>query len=99
MHTAGPFVLYPRASEFEDAIGKLKRYKSPGVVQIPTEILQAGGDTKHSEIHKLIMLIWKKEKFPRLRKYSIVESIHRKGDKTVCSNYRGITLLSKHTNF
>jgi hypothetical protein len=27
------------------AIGKLKSYKSPGVVQIPAEIFQAGGET------------------------------------------------------
>jgi hypothetical protein len=30
MHTAEPFVTEPSASEAEVAIGKLKRYKSPG---------------------------------------------------------------------
>jgi hypothetical protein len=34
MHTAKPFVPEPSASEVEVAIGKLKRYKSPGVDQI-----------------------------------------------------------------
>jgi hypothetical protein len=34
---------------------KMKRYKASGSDQI-----QAGGGTLHSEIHKLIMLIWKK---------------------------------------
>jgi hypothetical protein len=30
-------------SEVEVAIGKLKRYKSPGAGQIPAELIQAGG--------------------------------------------------------
>jgi hypothetical protein len=30
-------------SEVEVAVGKLKRYKSPGADQIPAEMLQAGG--------------------------------------------------------
>jgi hypothetical protein len=48
----------------------------------------------HSEIHKLIMLIWNKEELPHQWKESIVVPIHKKGDKTDCSNYRGISLLS-----
>jgi hypothetical protein len=38
MHTAESFVPEPSASEVEDAIGELKRYKSPGVDQIPAEL-------------------------------------------------------------
>jgi hypothetical protein len=33
----------PSISEVEDAIGKLKRYKSPGSDQIPAEMIQEGG--------------------------------------------------------
>jgi sorting nexin-29 len=40
------------------------------------------------------MLIWNKEELPRRWKESIVVPIHKKGDKTDCSNYRGISLLS-----
>jgi hypothetical protein len=47
--------------QIEVAIGKLKRYKLPGVDQIPSELIQAGGKTLHCEIHKLIKLIWNKE--------------------------------------
>jgi hypothetical protein len=35
----------PSASEVEVAIGKLKRYKSPSVDQIPAKLIQAGGET------------------------------------------------------
>jgi hypothetical protein len=55
MHTAEPFVPKPSVSEVEVAIGKLKRYKSPGVDQIPAEIIQAGGETLRSEIRKLLL--------------------------------------------
>jgi hypothetical protein len=47
-----------------------------------------------TEIHKLIMLIWNKEELPHQWKESIVVPIYKKGDKTDCSNYRGILLLS-----
>jgi hypothetical protein len=58
MHAAKPFVPEPTASEFEVTIGKLKRCKLPGIDQIPAELIQAGGETLHSDIHKLIKLIW-----------------------------------------
>jgi hypothetical protein len=39
----------------------LKRYKSPGIDQIPAELIQAGGEALRYEIHKLINYIWNKE--------------------------------------
>jgi hypothetical protein len=58
------------------------------------EIFQAGGQTVRSEIHKLLYLIWKKTELPHKWKESIVVPIQKKSDKTDCSNYRGISLLS-----
>jgi hypothetical protein len=46
------------------------------------------------EIHKLINSIWNEKEFPDQWKESIIVPIHKKGDKTACSNYRGISLLS-----
>jgi hypothetical protein len=90
---AQPLVPEPSASEAEVAIRKLKRYKLQGSDQIPAELIQAGVETLHSEIHKLIMLIRNKGELPHQRKKSIVVPIHKNGDKTDCSNYRGISLL------
>jgi hypothetical protein len=90
IHTAESFVPQPSASEVEVAIAKLKRYKSPGVDQIPAELIQAGGEILCSEIHKLINLVWNKEELP----YQWKESIQKKGERTDCSNYRGVSLLS-----
>jgi hypothetical protein len=47
-----------------------------------------------SEIHKLIKLICNKEELPHQWKESIVVPVHKKCDKTDCSNYRGTSLLS-----
>jgi len=73
IHTAEPLVPEPSASEFELAIDKLKSHKSPGIDQIPTELIKAGGRTICLEIHKLITSIWKKkEKPPEEWKESII---------------------------
>jgi hypothetical protein len=72
MHTEKPFVPEPSASEFEVATGKLKRDKSPGVDQIPAELIQAGGEILRSEIHKLIKLIWNKVELPNQLKVNCV---------------------------
>jgi hypothetical protein len=77
IHTAEPVVPEPSAAEVEVAVIKTKRYKSPGSEQIPAELIQAGGKTLHSEIHKLIMLMWNKEELPHQWKESIVVPIHK----------------------
>jgi len=76
------------------AIGKLKRHKSPGVDQIPAEMIKAGGGTICIEIHKLNNSIWKKEELPKEWKELIIVPCYKKGHKTDCSNYRSISLLS-----
>jgi len=64
IHTAEPLVFEPSTFEVEMAIDKLKRYKLPGIDQIPAEIIKAGGRTIPSEIHKLLNSIWNKEELP-----------------------------------
>jgi hypothetical protein len=45
IHTTEPLVTEPSLFEAEIAIGKLKRYKSPGTDQIPAELIKAGCET------------------------------------------------------
>jgi hypothetical protein len=94
IHTAEPLVPEPSLVEVEIAIGKLKSYKSPGTDQIPAELIKTGGETLCSEIHRLICSIWNKEELPQQWKESIIVPIYKKGDKTDCNNYGGISLLS-----
>jgi hypothetical protein len=72
----------------------LRNYKSPGNDEIPAELIQAGGEILLSAIHKLINSDWNKDEMPDQWKESIILPVHRKGDKTDCNNYRGISLLS-----
>jgi hypothetical protein len=50
-------VLDPSPFEFETAVAKLKRHKGKGHDQIWAELVQAGGETLRSEIHKHINCI------------------------------------------
>jgi hypothetical protein len=58
IHTAELLVPGPSPFEVETAIEKLKRYKSPSSDEIPAELIQEGGETLRSKIHKLINSIW-----------------------------------------
>jgi hypothetical protein len=57
-------------------------------------MLKAGGRKIRCAIHKLIVAIWNKGELPEEWKESIIVPIHKKGDKTDCNNYRGISLLA-----
>jgi sorting nexin-29 len=92
IHTAEPLVPEPSLVKVEIAIGKLKSYKSRGTGQILAQLIKAGGET-YSEIHRLTCSIWNKEELPQQWKESIIVPFHKKGDKTDCNNYRGISLL------
>jgi hypothetical protein len=65
----------------ENTIGKLKAYKSSGTEQIPAELIQAGDNTLHSEVHEIINYILRREELPHNWKES------------GCSNYGEISLL------
>jgi hypothetical protein len=82
IHTVEPLVPDPSFSEVEIAIAKLKKHKSPGSDRILAELIQAGGETLYSEIHKLINSIWSNEELPDQWKESIVVPIYKMVDKT-----------------
>jgi hypothetical protein len=92
-HTAEPLVPEPSAFEVDLAIGKINSHKSPGFDRMLAELIKAGGRTIRSEIHKLANFSWNKEELPEQWKESIIVAVYKKGDKTDCSNYRGISML------
>jgi len=61
IHTAGSLVPEPSTFKFEMATEKLNRYTSPGIFQIPAELIKARRRTFHSEIHNLSILfgLWR----------------------------------------
>jgi hypothetical protein len=85
---AAPLVPQPSPSVWSS------KHKSSGTDQILIELIQSGGETLHSEIHKLINYIWNKEELPQRLKESITVPIYKKCNNSDCSNYWGISLLS-----
>jgi hypothetical protein len=57
-HTPEPLAAEPSPFEVGITIAKLEIYTSPGIDQIFAFLVQAGGETLRSEIHKIINCLW-----------------------------------------
>jgi hypothetical protein len=95
IHDVEKEVLNPPHEETVTIIHQLKDNKAPRNYNITSELIKVAGPVLWKQIHELITNIWEKEKIPDDWKIEIIYPIHKKGDKTVCDNYRGITLLSR----
>ena len=68
--------------------------KTPGIDNITAELLKNGGNALVDRLLLLCQNIWCFEQIPVNWKKGIIVTIGKKGDMTLCKNYRGITLLS-----
>ncbi len=85
----------PTLQETEEAIKQLKSGKAAGVDTIPPEVWKNGGPALHTKLHEFFVCCWEQGKLPQnLRDAVIITLYKNKGEKSDCSNYRGITLLS-----
>lgn len=75
-------------------INKLKKHKAPGEDSIQNEAWIYGTDTQIESLTEAVNKIWMGEGFPENWKKGIIIPIHKKGDKHMAQNYRGITLLN-----
>ena len=53
-----------------------------------------GGDNMFSRLHQLSTSAWEVDYVPQIWKDDSIVTIYKKGDRTDCGNYRGISLLS-----
>ena len=86
----------PTLEEVVNAITGLKSRKSPGPDDVPSELLIHGGKKLHEFLHKMISQIWNDPNLtvPNSWKDATVVTIYKnKGDRAVCGNSRGISLL------
>jgi hypothetical protein len=81
MHSAEPLESEPNAFEVEMAIEKLKRYKLPGIDEVPLELVQSGSKALCSETHKVAESMWNKKELCQQWKKYITVPIYKKGDK------------------
>ena len=85
----------PTIYEVKDAIHNLKNNKAPGIDGIPGEFIKYGGDALHSRLHKMISAMWEAKRIPQQWKDARIISVYKKkGDRAICGNSRGISLLS-----
>lgn len=87
-------VQEPMETEIEEAIRLMKNNKSPGEDGITAELIKYGGKPLMKVITRLIVEIWQKVQMPEEWRVAILCPIFKKGDKTICENYRGIGLLN-----
>ena len=74
---------------------RLSSGKAPGADSIPAEIYTSGGPTLINKLLELFQSMWNPEKIPQeLKDASIIHLYKRKGNRQVCDNHRGISLLS-----
>jgi hypothetical protein len=95
IHTVEALVPELSAFEFEMAIEKLKRHKSPGIDQIPADLFKTGSRRIPFGIHKLINSIWNKEELPEEWNESVVVFIYKKDDKTDTEAFQFCQLRTK----
>ena len=81
-------------SEVEEAIKALKKGKSPGVDNIPAELMQAGGEDMVTVLTRICNKIWKTGIWPKSWTQSLVITLPKKGNLKQCNNYRTISLIS-----
>jgi hypothetical protein len=77
----------------------LKKYKPLGSDQILAELIQAGGKTLVSVIHKLISSTWNKEELPDQWKESLIVPIQKSVMKLTTIIIMGYHCYQFHTKF
>ena len=85
----------PTREEIRKATMQLKVGKSPGVNGIPAEVYQHWAEAMLDKLQDLFTNRWQKGTLPQDLRDAVIVSLYKnKGEKSDCSNYRGITLLS-----
>ena len=80
--------------EVEAALKTLKKGKSAGVDNIPSEMVQAGGEDMISVLLIICNKIWQTGEWPTKWTQSLVITLPKKGNLQLCQNYRTISLIS-----
>lgn len=83
-----------KSAEVKQICQNLKNRKSPGPGNIPPELLKYGTDKLYRQLTSLFQKCLNGENIPEEWRTSYITTIHKKGSKDICDNYRGIAVLS-----
>ena len=84
----------PSVEEIRKALNQMKSRKAPGNDEVTSDILKAGGEPVIKWLYELFYDIWKNEEMVEEWNLAILIRLFKKGEKQLCDNYRGISLLS-----
>ncbi len=68
--------------------------KPPGADAIPAEVYKHGGDMLLQKLTYLFCCMWDEEVIPQQLKDASIIRLYKKGNRQLCDNYRGISLLA-----
>jgi hypothetical protein len=80
--------------EVRRAVAQMKNCKAPGVDGVAADVWKYGGERVVDELEEMIRMVWESGRVPQEWKDSQMCVLFKKGDRTLCGNYRGIALLS-----
>nr|VZI27867.1 unnamed protein product [Spirometra erinaceieuropaei] len=87
--------LPPSLQETIRAVQQLSSAKAPGSDAIPAEVYKHGGPQLMDHLTALFQEMWRQGEVPQdFKDATIVHLYKRKGNRQVCDNHRGISLLN-----
>ena len=79
--------------EMETAFRDMVNGKAPGPDELPIELLKEAPQNIKNSILEILNTTWNEGRMPEEWGKSIICPIHKKGDRNMCGNYRGISLM------
>ena len=76
------------------AVKCLRGGNSPGIDNIPAELIQNGGQDTISTLSIICNMIWETGEWPTPWTMSMIITLPRKGNLQICNNYCTISLIS-----
>ena len=84
----------PTKEEIRACIKQMSKGKAPGLDNINAEVLTCNAEELSDKLTPFFKKIWHEEQIPEDWKKTVIIKIPKKGDRSVCDNWRGISLLS-----
>ncbi|XP_030759306.1 uncharacterized protein LOC115884770 [Sitophilus oryzae] len=91
INISGEVINIPQTKK---AVAALKNNRAPGPQNIPGELVKCGTEKLFKALTWCINRFLNGAPIPKEWKIAYISSIHKKGNKQVCSNYRGISVTS-----
>ncbi|XP_073831890.1 uncharacterized protein [Musca autumnalis] len=89
----------PSLIEVKNAILALKNGKAPGCDGLPAECFKVNPEATATILHNLFEHVWETEDIPTQWKESIIIKLPKKGNLSLCDNWRGISITPTVTKF